>query len=155
MNGNTHVFLPGVDSDVFFVFTHFLKHFYKGEGACLRQICDWCRLLWTNREVIKIKILETRLKKTSLLPEWRAFAAIAVLYLGMPENAMPLFSTEKVWKKKAEKILYIISGESQGRLKTLFSISRVFPLKAVTLFPGILFDINWLKIKEKIIRWEF
>ncbi len=28
MNGNTQVCLPGVDSDVVFVFTHFLKHSY-------------------------------------------------------------------------------------------------------------------------------
>ncbi len=27
INGKTHVFLPGANSDVFFIFTHFLKHF--------------------------------------------------------------------------------------------------------------------------------
>lgn len=30
LNGQTLVFLPNVDNDVIFVFTHFLKHFYKG-----------------------------------------------------------------------------------------------------------------------------
>ena len=37
MDGKTQVFLPSADNDVIFIFTHFLKHFYKG-GLGLRQI---------------------------------------------------------------------------------------------------------------------
>ena len=48
-NGEEDIYLPSPDNDVVIVFTHFLKHFYKG-GQDLRQICDWCRLLWTFRE---------------------------------------------------------------------------------------------------------
>lgn len=48
-NGEAEVLLPAVDNDVLFVFTHFLNHFYK-EGVGVRQICDWCRLLWTYRK---------------------------------------------------------------------------------------------------------
>ena len=64
MNGKTSVFLPAPDNDVIFVFTHFLKHFYK-EGMSLRQVCDWCRLLWTyrdslNHELLKSQICERR-----------------------------------------------------------------------------------------------
>ena len=36
-NGESTVFLPSPDNDVFFVFTHFIKHFYK-DGMSLRQI---------------------------------------------------------------------------------------------------------------------
>ena len=39
-----------------------------------------------------------------LMTEWRAFGAFAVDYLGMPAEAMPFFSTDKKWKRKAEKI---------------------------------------------------
>lgn len=46
MNGNTQIFLPRVDEDIIFVFSHILQHFFIG-GIGLRQICDWCRLLWT------------------------------------------------------------------------------------------------------------
>jgi hypothetical protein len=42
----TQVFLPSPDNDVILVFTHFLHHFFI-EGVGLRQICDWCRLLYT------------------------------------------------------------------------------------------------------------
>lgn len=48
MNGRIQVFLPGVNEDIFFIFAHILQHFYKG-GIGLRQICDWCRLLWKYR----------------------------------------------------------------------------------------------------------
>ena len=48
-NGDTEVFLPNADDDVILVFTHFLHHFFI-EGVGLKQVCDWCRLLWTYRE---------------------------------------------------------------------------------------------------------
>ena len=34
----------------------------------------------------------------------KAFAAYAVGWLGMPEDAMPLYSASPRWKRKAEKI---------------------------------------------------
>lgn len=86
-NHGVQVFLPAPNEDVSFVFTHFIKHFYK-EGMNLRQICDWCRLLWTFRDKIEIALLEKRLKKAGLIGEWKAFAALAVEFLGMPVDAM-------------------------------------------------------------------
>ena len=77
MNGNIPVNLPAPDEDVIFVFTHFLKHFYKG-GLGLRQICDWCRLLWSYKETIDVVLLERRLQKMKLVSEWKAFGAFAV-----------------------------------------------------------------------------
>lgn len=70
-NGDGWVMLPSANNDVVFVFTHFLKHFYKG-GIGLRQICDWCRLLWTFREELDVAVLEGRLKRTGLVSEWKA-----------------------------------------------------------------------------------
>lgn len=60
-NGKTQVFLTGVDCDVIFVFTHFIKHFYTG-GLGLRQICDWCRLMWTYGESLNHELLVSRLR---------------------------------------------------------------------------------------------
>lgn len=68
MNGTTQVFLPSPDNDVILIFTHFLKHFYKG-GLGLRQICDWCRLLWTYRDSLNHGLLETRIRKMGLMTE--------------------------------------------------------------------------------------
>lgn len=103
MNGGTQVFLPGVDEDVIFVFTHILHHYFF-EGVGLRQICDWCRLLYTYRDSINHGLLESRICKMGLMDEWRVFAAYAVDYLGMPVEAMPLYSSALKWSKKAERI---------------------------------------------------
>ena len=89
-NGNTQVLLSGVNDDVIFVFTHILHHFFF-EGIGLRQICDWCRLLWTYRDSLDYRLLESRLRKAGLMTEWKAFAAFAVDWLGMPVKAMPLY----------------------------------------------------------------
>lgn len=107
MNGNTQVFLPGVNEDVVFVFSHILQHYFK-EGIGLRQICDWCRLLWKYREKIDKKLLEERLKAMGVMTEWKAFAALAVEYLGMPVEAMPFYSDKKCWKSKANRIVEFV-----------------------------------------------
>lgn len=41
--------MPRAEEDVVYVFAHILQHFFKG-GIGLRQICDWCRLLYTYRD---------------------------------------------------------------------------------------------------------
>ena len=107
LNGKTQVFLPRADEDVVFVFTHILKHFFK-EGVGLRQICDWCRLLWTYRESLNHGLLKSRIIKAGVMSEWKAFAALAVDALGMPKEAMPFYSSDKKWKKKADQILSFI-----------------------------------------------
>lgn len=107
-NGSTQVFLPGINEDVFFVFTHILQHFYK-EGIGLRQICDWCRLLWTYREKIDVKLLEKRLMEAGVMSEWKAFEALTVEYLGMPIEAMPMFgSSVQEFKGKSDKVMAFV-----------------------------------------------
>ena len=101
------VFLPSADNDVIIVFTHFLQHFYVG-GVGLRQICDWCRLLWTYRKKIDVNLLESRIRKAGLMTEWRAFAALAVEYLGMPVETMPLYSESRCYRKKAGRLMKMI-----------------------------------------------
>lgn len=81
----------------------FFNHFYKG-GLDLHQICDWCRLLWTFRETLDVKRIESLIEQMGLLSEWKAFGTFAVDYLGMPVEAMPMFDNAARWKKKAERI---------------------------------------------------
>ena len=118
MNGKTQVFLPRADEDVFFVFTHILQHFYM-EGIGLRQICDWCRLLWTYKDSLNNGLLESRIRKAGIMKEWKAFGAFAVEYLGMPAEAMPYLDVrskmddgrceiDKHLKRKADRILKFV-----------------------------------------------
>ena len=149
-NGNTLTFLPEPTDDVFLIFTHFIKHFYK-EGMSIRQVCDWCRLLWEYRDQIDSLVLESRIKKAGLLDEWRAFASVAVDYLGMPVEAMPMCSADRKWSRKAEKIVsYILAGEKWQKIKDTIKVGTIFPMSTLRFLPGILWNVNWLKIKERV-----
>ena len=159
-NGGAQVFLPALDEDVIFVFTHILHHFFF-EGIGLRQICDWCRLLWTYRDKLDVRLLEHRLRKAGLMSEWKAFAAFAVNWLGMPAESMPLYDMDEKWKRKAERICRFVmevgnfghnqrrdfSGMSYmkrkfvsfwGRLSDMLRHFWVFPLDSIRFFGGVL-----------------
>ncbi len=104
MNGHVQVFLLSADEDVVFVFSHILQHFFR-DGVGLRQICDWCRLLWMYYGIIDKVRLEKRVRKMGVITEWKTFAALTVSSLGMDKNSMPMYSDDKKWKKKADKVL--------------------------------------------------
>lgn len=163
VNGEVQVFLPSPDNDVIFIFTHYLKHFYKG-GLGLRQICDWCRLLWSYGQSLNYGLLESRLRTMGLMTEWKAFAAFAVEYLGMPVEVMPLFDDDKKWARKAKKILEFVMRvgnmghnrnnsfyykypfvirkiiSSSRRIVDAFNHALIFPLDSIRFFPVILFN---------------
>ena len=163
INGRTQVFLPGVNCDAVYVFSHILQHFYKG-GIGLRQICDWCRFLWTYKDSLNRGVLESRLVKMGLISEWKTFACLAVDFLGMPAPAMPLYSDKKKWKRKALRILSFIMkvgnfGHNRDlnyynrksyysrkfisawrRLKDMFRHVAVFPLDSFRFMGGILYN---------------
>lgn len=114
VNGSTQIFLLSVENDIVYVFTHFLNHFYK-EGVGLRQICDWCRLLWTYRDKFDKKVLESRIKQMGLVSEWKAFGTLAVKWLGMPKEAIPMFDESPRWSKKADHIIdFIMMSGNMG-----------------------------------------
>lgn len=167
LNGNVQVFLLGVDSDIIYTFTHILGHFYKG-GIGLRQICDWCRLLWIYRDSINQDLLKERLCSMRLMSEWKAFGAFAVEYLGMPAEAMPIFDNNdnqnNNLKKKAKRIRnfvmevgnfghkrdmsyynskpYLVRKSiSLGRrCGDLFRHAQIFPLDSMRFMPSIIFN---------------
>lgn len=99
-NNGTDIYLPCPDNDVIFIFTHILQHYF-GSGVGLRQICDWCRLLWTYHKDINVALLKKRLREMHLMTEWQVFCAYAVYYLGTPPEVMPLFNSGKRWIRKA------------------------------------------------------
>ena len=106
-NGSVDVLLPSPDNDVILVFSHILQHFFRG-GIGLRQICDWCRLLWTFRDDIDLQLLEDRLRRMGVMSEWKAFGALAVEWLGMPVEAMPFYSSSALIRWKVRRILSFV-----------------------------------------------
>ena len=166
-NGKAQICLLGCENDAVYVFVHFLNHFYKG-GVGIKQICDWCRLLWSFRDSIDLGALESRLRSMGVMSEWRAFGMYAVEYLGMPKEAMPFYADDEKWKRKARRIhLFIMKTGSMGYnrrqesksksllLKKLKSSRQrfcdlanhlmIFPLDTLRFFPSIL--LNGLRHK--------
>ena len=90
---NESVRIPKAEEHVFLVFTHFLRHFFI-EGVGLRQICDWCRMLWTYKDSLNYGFLESRLQKAGLMTEWKVFFHLATKYLGMPDIDSRLTNAE-------------------------------------------------------------
>lgn len=114
-NGGIGVPLPSVDNDIVFVFSHILQHFFHG-GVGLRQVCDWCRLIWTFRDSVDRPLLVARIREMRLISEWKAFASLAVLYLGMPQEAIPLYDSSSRWARKARSIVsYILDVGNFGK----------------------------------------
>ncbi len=163
INDKTQVFLPEVNGDIVYVFSHILTHFYKG-GMGLRQVCDWCRLLWSYRSELDLRLLESRIRRMGLMSEWRAFGAFAVEYIGMPVGAMPLYSVDEIWKRKADRLCdFIMEVGNMGqnrdmsyfekypylirklcsmgrRCDDLIRHARIFPIDSLRFFPRIMFN---------------
>ena len=149
-NGTTDVYLPEPTNDVFLVFTHFIKHFYK-EGMSLRQVCDWCRLLWTYKESLDYGKLESWIRKSGLMEEWKTFASLAVDYLGMQEQSMPLYDAGFT-VKGSRLIDFILGGYLGNKVKDTLRIAKIFPWKALRYSPSIFLNVNWLKVKERFFN---
>ena len=168
-NGQTIVFLPSPDNDVLIVFTHILKHFFRG-GIGLRQICDWCRLLWTYKDSLNYRLLESRIKEMGLMTEWRAFGALAIDSLGMPKDSMPFLNVNDDLnanlKKKADRIMEFLmeTGNFGYNRDTSYFQKRPYVVrKAISLrqhtLDGIhhfkVFPLDSLKIWCRILRAGF
>ena len=140
-DGDTTVFVPAPDNHIIFVFTHFLHHFYI-EGVGLRQICDWCRLLWTYREELDVCLLEKRIRKMGLMTEWKAFYNLASRYLGMPDLGSGLMVHDSRFDKKADRILaLVLKSGNFGHNKDLSYRSR---------YSGMTYKIvaAWRRLKD-------
>ena len=163
MNGLTQIFLLKAENDAFYVFTHILQHFYK-EGVGLRQICDWCRLLYTNRDSLNYGLLEQRIKRAGLVSEWKALYNLASRYLGMPDFGSGLTVHDSRFDKKADRIMeFVLKSGNMGhnrdmshfskypylirkcvsmsrRISDLINHARIFPLDSLRFFPRIMFN---------------
>lgn len=148
-DGTIIVFLSAPTSDVFWVFTHILQHLYKG-GLVLKQICDWVRLLWTNRETVNKNLLGEWIKQAGIMLEWKAFGSFVVDYLGVARDCVPFYDEQ--FKERGNLLAKCIIGGLAGKkIKNIHSVAKVFPRKVFIYFPGIVLNLNWLKVKERIL----
>lgn len=115
--GGVPVAMPGPNYDAVFLFTHILHHYYV-EGIGLRQLCDWCRFLWTYRDELDPEWLAARLRELGVMEEWQAFASFVVRYLGLPSETMPLYKPSSRADRQADRILqYVLTVGNFGHNK--------------------------------------
>lgn len=160
-NGKVQVFMPGPNEDIIFQITHILKHFYQG-GIGLRQICDLSRFLWTYNEKIDVRLLKNRLLSMGIMSEWKSFGAFMVEYLGTPVNVIPLYSENRKWKRKAERICqFVLEVGNFGHNRD--ADTRKYPFvirKAISLWwrtvdsfrHFFIFPMNSLKVWMHVIK---
>ncbi|MDE6311536.1 MAG: nucleotidyltransferase family protein [Muribaculaceae bacterium] len=106
--GSAEITLPSYDFDAIFVFYHAWRH-YVMEGIGLRQLCDWTMIFRSHSSDIDPERLTENLRRFGLTKPWKLFACIAVNYLGLQADLMPLYDPS--YSKKAEKILKKIVEE--------------------------------------------
>lgn len=138
-NRGTKVLLPSPDNDVIFVFTHILEHFFV-EGVGLRQVCDWCRLLWTYCSELDLQLLESRIRKMRLMRVWKAFGSMAVDVLGMPKETMPFYDSR--FHKKGQRVL--------ARIMKSGNMGHNNDLSYRTKYSGLTYKLvaMWRRIKD-------
>ena len=156
-NESVQILLPGINEDIIFVFSHILQHFFIG-GIGLRQICDWCRLLWKYRNSTDYGLLEQRLREMKAMSEWRAFANLAVNYLGYPSEVMPLYDDSSRWSRKSKQILSIMieTGNMGHKRDVHYQHKYPMPLRKLITFGRITKDAyNQFLIfpKDALIVW--
>ena len=156
-NSDSPILLPPIDDDVLIIFTHIVQHFYK-RGIGLRQICDWCRLLWTFKGSINEVLLEERLREMRLITEWKSFGALAVDYLGVPVEAIPFYSFNRRWSRKAKRIFsFVLETGSFGhnRDNSYHNKHSFITRKMISFFRSTRDSISIFCIfpKDSIICW--
>ncbi len=163
LNGQTQIFMLGKENDIVYVFVHFFNHFYK-EGVGLRQICDWCRLMWTYKDSLNYGLLESRIKRARLMSEWKAFYNLASRYIGMPDLDSRFMVHDSRYDKKADRIMeFILKSGNMGhnrdmshfskypylirkcvsmgrRISDLVNHARIFPMDSLWFFPRIMIN---------------
>ena len=160
-NSGTAVQLAPATFDAFFILHHAVRHMTTG-GIGFRQLCDWTMYLHKHHEQIDIDLLLKKLETYRMTAVWQEFGRLAVNFLGLPPEELPL-APARMNSSKTEKILrqIFISGnfgqadtnrKDNSRTTYLkrkwrsfrFQSQRLIKLSGI--FPGYIasFSIGWL-----------
>lgn len=112
MNGVDIPLLP-YNMDAIYLFAHFFHHYMVG-GIGLRQICDWARYLFYYRDFIDRDRLVNDINTLNLTKGWKVFASVAVDYLGLPKECMPLYD-DRLHSKASKVIKFVNEGGNFGK----------------------------------------
>ena len=148
--GDAEVETPSDTFNAFYVFFHIFRHFMV-RGVGLRQVCDWMLFLTGHRDGVDTDALKEVLEDLNLMTAWQDFGAVAVNFLGCPEDAIPFYRAD-VSHRRQEKVLKRILTEgnfgqdaSSGRKRpSIYVVAKIHSLychvsrfvSLASLYPG-------------------
>lgn len=108
------VLVPPVDFNIVFILMHSILH-YLNEGVGLRQVCDWACLLHTQQQKMDSHAVNEFLMRIGLYRAAKAFGALAVKWLDLPEHELP-FSLDEHDVKRGDLLLsHILESGNFGQ----------------------------------------
>lgn len=167
-NDGTAVFLPPATFNALFVLHHAVRHMTL-EGVGLRQICDWTMFLHKSHAQVDVEVLGRKLKELQMVRIWQEFGRLAVNFLGLPVEELPLAPKDIAPTRKTYMLLrHIFISGNFGR----FDVNRLddseeplivkrwhififLPKRLVKLFglfPGYVMAFMWYWFTSTVVR---
>ena len=168
-NGGTAVALAPATYNAFFILHHAVRHMTT-EGVGFRQICDWTMLLHRCHSQVDVEKLAKMLKELKMEKIWAEFGRLAVNYLGLPADELPLAPADLAPTRKTSKLLEQIfisgnfgrfdaNGRDHSEVPYLVRKWRSFTfqskrlMKLFGLFPGYSLAYMWHWFSGAIVRF--
>ena len=168
-NGGTAVALAPATYNAFFILHHAVRHMTT-EGVGFRQICDWVMLLHRCHSQVEVQLLSKKLKELRMERIWAEFGRLAVNYLGLPADELPLAPANLAPTRRTHKLLKHIfisgnfgrfdaNGRDHSQVPYLVRKWRSFTfqskrlVKLFRLFPGYATAYMWHWFTGAVVRF--
>lgn len=109
--------LPPLTFEVVYILLHSTLHFLN-EGIGLRQVCDWASLLHAQKANIDRKEVAELLRRLGLTEAAKVFGVVAVQYLKLPVEDLPVPYSERDLKTGEWLLGDIWQGGNFGQFDT-------------------------------------
>ena len=168
-NGGTAVGLAPATFNAFFILHHAVRHMTT-EGVGFRQICDWMMLLHRCHDHVDVEVLDRKLKELHMEKIWQEFGRLAVNFLGLPVEELPLAPADVAPTRKTYLLLRHIfisgnfgrfdaNGRDHSKVPYLTRKWRSFTfqskrlVKLFRLFPGYATEYMWHWLISAVVRF--
>ena len=168
-NGGTAVALAPATYNAFFILHHAVRHMTT-EGVGFRQICDWAMLLHRCHAQVDVELLGRKLEELHMTRIWHEFGRLAVNFLGLPVEELPLAPSDIAPTAKTFLLLKHIfisgnfghfdaNGRDHSEVPYLTRKWRSFTFqskrlaKLFRLFPGYAAAYMWYWFTGAVVRF--
>ena len=168
-NGGTAVSLAPATYNTFFILHHAVRHMTT-EGVGFRQICDWAMLLHKCHAQVDVDLLGRKLEELRMTWIWQEFGRLAVNFLGLPVEELPLAPKDIAPTSKTYLLLkhifisgnfghFDVNGRDHSDAPYLVRKWRSFTFQSMRLaklfrlFPGYATAYMWHWFTGAVVRF--